>query len=411
MLVGNGSDPKDGLINYGAQQINQKVALAPEGIDYMTAWHAWMDVQNGADLGAADPLDFSDRRFIATPRDLATFVHIDQLYQAYFNACLIMLGKVPFESGFPTGGAVPQELDPSGTARQTRGSFATFGGPHVLSLLTEVATRGLRAVRRQKFNYHRRCRPEVIGGMLTVAKNVKPADYDWDARGAFDTLLSRIPANILTHLDKRAAKLKADKSKLSVQTIDDPAWLKKNYLLPMAFPEGSPMHPAYGAGHATVAGACVTILKAFFEMYDHHGDLTLYSEHLNNTIYEPNATGSKLVDSKTRDKITLAGELDKLAANVSIGRNMAGVHFYTDYYDSIRMGERIAVGILQEQMTNYPERVSITFPSFDGERVEVISRNGARTPPGGPSTISLFPQVFVDGVDVDQTGDWWVCLR
>ena len=25
------------------------------------------------------------------------------------------------------------------------------------------------------------------------------------------------------------------------------------------------MHPAYGAGHATVAGACVTILKAYFD--------------------------------------------------------------------------------------------------------------------------------------------------
>jgi len=34
----------------------------------------------------------------------------------------------------------------------------------------------------------------------------------------------------------------------------------KVHLLPMAFPEGSPIHPAYGAGHATVAGACVTIL-------------------------------------------------------------------------------------------------------------------------------------------------------
>ena len=30
-----------------------------------------------------------------------------------------------------------------------------------------------------------------------------------------------------------------------------------------------------------------------------------------------------------------------LAANISIGRNMAGVHFYTDYYDSLRMGERL----------------------------------------------------------------------
>ena len=25
------------------------------------------------------------------------------------------------------------------------------------------------------------------------------------------------------------------------------------------------MHPSYGAGHATVAGACVTILKAYFD--------------------------------------------------------------------------------------------------------------------------------------------------
>ena len=28
------------------------------------------------------------------------------------------------------------------------------------------------------------------------------------------------------------------------------------------------MHPAYGAGHATVAGGCVTMLKAFFEMFE-----------------------------------------------------------------------------------------------------------------------------------------------
>jgi hypothetical protein len=32
----------------------------------------------------------------------------------------------------------------------------------------------------------------------------------------------------------------------------------------MAFQDGSPMHPSYGAGHATVAGTCFTILKAFF---------------------------------------------------------------------------------------------------------------------------------------------------
>ncbi len=33
------------------------------------------------------------------------------------------------------------------------------------------------------------------------------------------------------------------------------------YFLPMAFTAGSLTHPAYGAGHATVAGACVTVLR------------------------------------------------------------------------------------------------------------------------------------------------------
>ena len=32
-----------------------------------------------------------------------------------------------------------------------------------------------------------------------------------------------------------------------------------SYLLPQAYPEGSLRHPAYGAGHAIVAGVCVTI--------------------------------------------------------------------------------------------------------------------------------------------------------
>lgn len=32
----------------------------------------------------------------------------------------------------------------------------------------------------------------------------------------------------------------------------------------MAYPEGCPIHLAYPAGHAVIAGAGVTILKAFF---------------------------------------------------------------------------------------------------------------------------------------------------
>ena len=37
------------------------------------------------------------------------------------------------------------------------------------------------------------------------------------------------------------------------------------YLLPMAYPEGSPTHPSYPAGHAAMAGAGATMLKAFYD--------------------------------------------------------------------------------------------------------------------------------------------------
>jgi hypothetical protein len=38
-----------------------------------------------------------------------------------------------------------------------------------------------------------------------------------------------------------------------------------SFLLPLGAPEGCPTHPSYGAGHATVAAACVRILKASFD--------------------------------------------------------------------------------------------------------------------------------------------------
>lgn len=52
---------------------------------------------------------------------------------------------------------------------------------------------------------------------------------------------------------------------------------------------------------------------------------------------------------------------------------MAGVHYYTDYYDSLRMGERVAVGMLQEQIKTYSEKASMTFTSFDGDHILITS--------------------------------------
>jgi hypothetical protein len=37
------------------------------------------------------------------------------------------------------------------------------------------------------------------------------------------------------------------------------------WLLSQAFPEGSPTHPSYPTGRGVVGGACITVLKFFFD--------------------------------------------------------------------------------------------------------------------------------------------------
>lgn len=398
--VESGYEPRDGFINYGTLIIDQRTVTAKACLDYMTDWASWLDVQNGSNMRdsegtRADQYE-SDRRFIMTPRDLATYVHFDALYEAYLNACLIMLGMgVPASRGFP-------EPTPSGK----RDAFATFSGPHILSLVTEVATRCLKAVRRQKFNYHRRCRPEAIGGRLTLAK-LGLENHFGCAENAFvktlkemesackgELLEAVIKHNYLQNsgdvLKCRSERIKCD-AVFPVDKLNDkpkkPKDPKKfisqekkfpdcNLLLPMAFPEGSPMHPAYGAGHATVAGGCVTMLKAFFEMYD---DRNPTQERELDFAYEadPATNGTTLRSVALGQKLTIQGELDKLAANISVGRNMAGVHYYSDYYDSTRMGERIAVSILLEQAPTYGDYVETTFKSFDGDHITISGEAGS----------------------------------
>ena len=135
------------------------------------------------------------------------------------------------------------------------------------------------------------------------------------------------------------------------------------WMLPMAFPEGCPQHPSYGAGHATVAGACVTILKAFF-------DETFV---LPNPVV-PSDDGLTLLPYTGPDagQITVGGELNKVAANVAIGRNIAGVHWRSDYTQSLLLGEALAITILQDQKVTYNELFKgFTFTKFDGTKINV----------------------------------------
>ena len=423
-------------IRYGAQVIDQQIRTMPPYEDYMVNWNAYLDVQNGADFSGTSGAAFDKpdsagqdrpRRFIATPRDLASYVKVDALYQAYLNACLFMLSlggdnRFRFQQPVPNGEGAIGPGFPDKNPSDPRQGFASFGGPHVLSLVTEVATRCLKAVRRQKYNYHRRARPERLGGLLTLHAHTNDNNggngIGTSTRAALDAMtgISTTPNSIGSILDliKQFNQSLLDGGSACVADPhlppqDNPSWIGAGNnedicLLPMAYAEGSPLHPSYGAGHATVAGGCVTILKAFFDTVDRSGSkptAKLWPSSVG--LFEADESGAHLNELVSSD-ITIAGELNKLAANISIARNMGGVHFYSDYYDSARMGERIATSIILEQMFHYDEPVEFDFHSFDGDYIHIMREDQAATDP-----IINILRPDQNGLMVPETfEDWWL---
>jgi hypothetical protein len=344
MLRGNKDEPirrnyKDGYVKYGTTSIDQRHVVAKEGTDFMTDNKSWLDVQNGL-FPYVDRLEDDDNdhfddelRFIRNLRDLATYVRYDALYQAYLTACLYMINDNRFRisDGNPYKNLAKQE------------GFGNYGGPHILSLVTEVATRALKAVWFQKWFVHRRLRPEAFGGLIHHHKKSNNTKYPFIDNSIF---------NNSTVLERVAKRNKELNSKLE---NGNPDKNKETYFLGQAFPEGCPLHPSYGAGHATVAGACVTILKAWFQ-----------DGQMPGPIVEANNDGTKLknYEGNDKDQMTIHGELNKLAANIAIGRNGAGVHYRSDYTASLILGEEVSISILRELKLYLPEPATFSFNRF-----------------------------------------------
>ena len=312
--------------NFGANKIEQKITTTVPGVNYMTDFATWLAVQRGINQ-PADAFDLVPR-YMRDGRDIGQWVHIDVLFQGYFQAFLVLAGAgAPFDDGNPYNNN-PSQI-----------GFGTFGGPHIATLLCEVSTRALKAVWFQKWFVHRRLRPEV------------------QAARVHRTLFAG--AGYPVHPEV-------------LESFSDSNRLKGfmpagNALLPMAFPEGSPTHPAYGAGHATVAGACVTILKAWFNDTTRLVDIGL-------DPVQPTDDGLSLVPYLGSDAgdLTVGGELNKIAANIALGRNTAGVHWRSDANESLKLGEAIAIGILRDQRSCYNEVFNgFSLTKFDGNTVVV----------------------------------------
>ena len=86
--------------NFGATRVEQRLRTTMPGINYMTDFATWLAVQRGAN----QPGDIFDPvpRYIRNGRDIGQWVHVDVLFQAYFQAFLVLAGaNAPFDDGNP----------------------------------------------------------------------------------------------------------------------------------------------------------------------------------------------------------------------------------------------------------------------------------------------------------------------
>eukprot|EP00904_Undaria_pinnatifida_P000010 jgi/Undpi1/10009/HiC_scaffold_28.g12463.m1 len=337
------------------------VTLVPR-TDYMTAFQPWLDVQNGASTVETEFVDPNEPLFIRNGRDLANIAFNDLLYTEAFRAALIL-----FQQGV-LGGSV----GPYAESERQQG-FATFGAPHILTAMA-AASSSTRHAWYAKWQVHRVLRPEAYGGLLhntIVGDVVTPFP---------DSLLGN--TDLLSRVVSHNERMNPDG--------------ERTYLLPMAVAEGSPTHPAFPSGHAINVGGYITALKAFvgFEAGQKCVPNLVISNDGGTARIPYVPTGSETLDECMGENgemttgLTYEGELNKVAANVVIGRSYLGVHWRMDGVYGALMGETSAIRRLQQELPGLSEArvvdgissddippAAYKFRLYSGKMLEIFGEN------------------------------------
>jgi len=302
------------------QALTVDVPFQSHNQKFLTEFVEWLACQRGAEPAMKLKFD-SEPRYICSNRELAEYVHQDFSFQTYQNAALVMLrlGREALNPTNPYLGSTTQFGD------------ITFGNKNILSLIAQAALLGQKGAYYHKWLVHRRLRPECFAGRIEVhVSGRKPYDMHPEI--------------------------------LNCDAIARTKAAHGSCLLPLAFPEGSPTHPSYPAAHSTNAGACATILKALFnEDYPIRHPVEAISD------------GSALIPWKG-EPLTLGNEINKLANNIALGRDAAGVHYRSDSVNGLFVGEEQALGLLCDYSRTYNERFDgFVLSTFRGKRVRIVN--------------------------------------
>ena len=74
----------------------------------------------------------------------------------------------------------------------------------------------------------------------------------------------------------------------------------------------------------------------------------------------------------TPTTVTIGGEINKLASNIALGRDWAGVHYRSDGVDGLSVGEQQAIGLLLDYSRTYREQFNgVSLTKFDGTFITI----------------------------------------
>ncbi len=113
--------------NMGPNTIDQQISVYTPNLDFLTNWTEFLNVQNGAAPTQSQTYVPGLKRYMINGRDLSRWVHMDVLFQAYFQAALVLMNL-----GAPLKASLPYTDNPTQTG------FATFGPPHYMHSIVEV---------------------------------------------------------------------------------------------------------------------------------------------------------------------------------------------------------------------------------------------------------------------------------
>lgn len=298
--------------------------------DFMTDFDEWLNIQNGGAPSESTRFE-NQAKHLSNMRQLSEFVHVDFPVQSGLQAAFILLG-------FGEDALCPN--NPYTRAKSTtQQGFTNFGPADITHIIAHGPRLALTGAWYQKWMAHRRLRPEVYAGRINVQlRGLR--EYDINQEILDSEGLARVIARNETGQARNAG------------------------LLPMAYPEGSPAHPAYPGGHSTFVAAAATLLKAFF-----NEDFVIPNP------VQANRFGTRLIPYN--GTLTVGDELNKLVGNITHARDSAGMHWRSDGVGNF-IGETQALGVLRDYSRTYNEQFDgFELTLFNGQKVNIA--NGVMT--------------------------------